>query len=110
MKNSTAPFLEALGCRVMWGFMCNGACFRANRRCWCSCRMVWSCVFIILLCSFVKRTRFLSDARSRALRTFIASGVSRRRTGRLHLGGQQRPLLKRASATICARCSTFSSA
>ncbi|MFR3272911.1 MAG: EamA family transporter [Slackia sp.] len=41
-----------------------------------TCRMVWSCVFIVLLCSFVKRTKFLHLMRDpRALLTFITSGV-----------------------------------
>ena len=78
-----------------------------------TCRMVWSCVFIVLLCSFVKRTRFLvPDARPAGaghLRHVGRPDVGE--LGRLHLGGQQRASCsKPASATICVRCSISCSA
>lgn len=71
-------FLEALGCQVMWGFMCLYWRLLSGESALLvlTCRMVWSCVFIVLLCSFVKRTKFLHLMRDpRALLTFITSGV-----------------------------------
>ena len=71
-------FLEALGCQVMWGFMCLYWRLLSGESALLvlTCRMVWSCVFIVLLCSFVKRTRFLYLLRDpKALATFVTSAV-----------------------------------
>lgn len=69
--------IEALGCQALWGVMpiywklvssCSALVVLANR-------MVWSCVFMLLLAALFKRVRFGSLLRDpRARRTFLASG------------------------------------
>ena len=71
-------FFEALGCQVMWGFMSLYWRLLSGESALLvlTCRMIWSCVFIVLLCSFVKKTLFLHLLRDpRALATFVTSGV-----------------------------------
>ena len=71
-------FLQGLGCHLVWGTMplywkLLSGVPALEVLSW---RMVWSCVFVVLLCAFVKRTRFMHLFRDpRAVRTFLASGL-----------------------------------
>ena len=77
-RSGRIGFLEGIGCHVVWGLMpvywkLLSAVPALEVLSW---RMVWSCVFVVLLCAFVKRTRFLHLFRDpRAVRTFLASGL-----------------------------------
>lgn len=77
-RSGRIGFLEGIGCHVVWGLMpvywkLLSAVPALEVLSW---RMVWSCVFVVLLCVFVKRTRFLHLFRDpRAVRTFLASGL-----------------------------------
>ncbi|MFR4802100.1 MAG: hypothetical protein ACLT98_01375 [Eggerthellaceae bacterium] len=54
-------FFEALGCQVMWGFMCLYWRLLSGESALLvlTCRMVWSCVFIVR--AVVKRTKFYTS-------------------------------------------------
>ncbi|WP_162611010.1 EamA family transporter RarD [Gordonibacter sp. An230] len=77
-RSARVGLLEGVGCHVVWGLMpvywkLLSAVPALEVLSW---RMVWSCVFVVLLCAFVKRTRFLHLFRDpRAVRTFLASGL-----------------------------------
>ena len=58
-RSGRIGFLEGIGCHVVWGLMpvywkLLSAVPALEVLSW---RMVWSCVFVVLLCVFVKRTR-----------------------------------------------------
>ncbi len=77
-RTDRAGFLECLGCYLLWGFMplywkLLSAVPALEVLAW---RMVWSCAFVLVLCAFVKRTRFLHLFRDpRAVRTFLVAGL-----------------------------------
>lgn len=71
-------FAEALGCQLIWGFISLYWRLLSGESALLvlTCRMVWSCVFIVLLCSFLTKTRFAHLLRDkRALAAFTASSV-----------------------------------
>lgn len=77
-RSERVGLLEGIGCHLLWGVMpiywkLLSAVPAIEVLSW---RMVWSCVFVVALCAFVKRTRFLHLFRDpRAVRTFLASGL-----------------------------------
>ncbi len=77
-RSERIGFMQGIGCHLVWGIMpiywkLLSAIPALEVLSW---RMVWSCVFVVLLCAFVKRTRFLHLLRDpRAVGTFLASGL-----------------------------------
>lgn len=77
-KTDRTGFLQGLGCHLLWGIMpvywrLLSAIPALEVLAW---RMVWSCVAVVALCVFVKKTRFLHMFRDpRAVRTFLISGI-----------------------------------
>lgn len=76
--SSRIGFAEAIGCQIMWGLMPvfwrllsgeSALLVLASR-------MAWSAVFILLLCSVVRRVRFAYLlGKPAAVRTFLATGL-----------------------------------
>ena len=70
--------IEAIACQALWGFICilwrllssQSALYLL------AARMIWACVFMILLCVLAKKTRFLYLFRDRrACRFLLASAI-----------------------------------
>lgn len=78
LKSQRVGLAQAIGCYLVWGVMpvywkLLSAVPALEVLAW---RMVWSCVFVALLCVLVKRTRFLHLLREpRAVRTFLLTGL-----------------------------------